>query len=153
VKQQNLLYGPSLESASAVSGVDYMLIQLEIRQERDDWDQLTSISEPFARAIEALGQIDPTTGQPKLAEADAFVRSAAIAALNSADLTSADRMRVARAIRERFKAYREALEPKDPKHPERDSRAFMLPPTMLDVARSARGMSGEEITVQELLRD
>jgi hypothetical protein len=52
------LQGPNIESARELSGVDYVLIQLEIRRERDDWDQLTSISEPF-KAIEALGQLDP----------------------------------------------------------------------------------------------
>jgi hypothetical protein len=146
---RKLLHGPNIESARELSGVDYMLIQLEIRRERDDWDQLTSISEPFSKAIEALGQLDPATGEPKLAEADAFVRSAAVAALNSPDLTAVDRMRVARAIRKRFTSYREALEQ------ERAARAISLPraPTILDVAESARGMSREEVTVQELFRD
>ena len=47
-----------------------MLLRLETRQNRDDWDALTSMSEPWGKAIEALSQLD-ASGNPRLADAEA----------------------------------------------------------------------------------
>ncbi|MGH2618785.1 MAG: hypothetical protein ACRDJC_26450, partial [Thermomicrobiales bacterium] len=108
VKNGSLHYGSDAEQAAALSGVDYMLLRLETLPERDDWDGLAAINEPWKKAIDSLSQTDPS-GLPRLADAETFVRIAAVAALNSPDLTAKDRVRVAKAIQARFKEYKAAL--------------------------------------------
>ena len=142
VKDGALLSGPDAASAAPLADVDYMLLRLEIRAERDDWDSLTSIAEPFNKAFEALKQVD-ASGNPKLADADVFIRTAALAAVTSADLTDKDRIRVARAIRDRYNAYKDAVF---------GAKALEQPPapTMAEVARAARGLDTAPVTVGEL---
>ncbi|MCZ7543148.1 MAG: hypothetical protein M5R40_06240 [Anaerolineae bacterium] len=74
---------------------DHMLFFIEVREERDDWNQLTSIREPFQQAINALGDADET-------KADAFLRAAIVAALQSPELTKADRRRVVTVLKAEF---------------------------------------------------
>ena len=85
-----------------------MLLQLEIRAERDDWASLTNIADQFNNAFESLKQV-VVNGSPKLADADVFIRTAALAAVTSTDLTDKDRARVAKAIRDRYNTYKTAV--------------------------------------------
>lgn len=108
VKNDSLWAGSDLNSAQRLTGVDYMLLRLEIRKERDDWASLTTIADPFNKAFEALKQVD-AMGKPKEADADVFITSAALAAVTSQDLTDTDRIRVAKAIRQRYTDYKAAV--------------------------------------------
>ena len=108
IKDSKLMYGADPATAQELAGVNFMLLRIETRHSRDDWDALTAISEPFAKAINALSQVD-AAGNPNVANAEVYVRSAAAAALGSPDLTVKDHVQVARAIRDRYTQYKAAL--------------------------------------------
>jgi hypothetical protein len=144
-----LQVGEDAASAQPLAGVDFLLLRLETRSSRDDWDSLSSIHGPFARAIEALGQTD-TSGQPKVADADAYVRSAAVAALASPDLTDTDRFQVARAIADRYKAYKTALGLDGGSAAVSKGLAFVTPPTLAEVARQASTYDAHPTTLGDL---
>ena len=84
----------------AFTADDYLLLRLEKRSERDDWEGLSTIMDPFSVALSALGD-------GARSRADALLRVAIVAVLNSPELTTADRRRVGTALRDRFQ---EALE-------------------------------------------
>jgi hypothetical protein len=160
VKNGSLHYGADLASATPLTGVDYMVLRLETLPQRDDWDGLAVIAEPWQRAIDALSQTD-ASGNPRVADADTFVRVAAVAALNSPDLTAQDRMRVARAIRDRYVEYKGALgleastggaaEAAPPVAADLARR--VTPPTLAAVAREARDLKAEPVSIGELFGD
>ncbi len=160
VKNGSLLYGLDADRATALTGVDYMLLRLETLPQRDDWDSLATINEPWKKAIEALSQTD-ASGMPRVADAETFQRVAAVAALNSPDLTEKDRTRVAKAIRDRFTEYKAALGLATetaaggtafgtvPTAAE-VARAAASPPTMASVAAAARHLDATPVTIGEL---
>jgi hypothetical protein len=101
---------------------------------------------------------------PRVADADTFVRVAAVAALSSPDLTAKDRTRVAKAIRVRFQEYKAALGLDteaapgetsfgEPKSAAEVARAMAHPPTMAQVAASARHFDPTPVTAGELFGD
>jgi len=81
-----------------IEGQDYMLFRIERVEERDDWDQLLPIAEPFRRAVEALAE----PGEEGITRGRSLLRAAVVTALASPDLTQADRIRVAKALKQRF---------------------------------------------------
>lgn len=142
IKDSKLLFGADLAKSRELTGVDFMLLRVETRRSRDDWDAFTSISEPFAKAMNALTQLD-ATGNPNVADAAAFIRAAAVAAMISPDLTAKDRVQVARAIRDRYNEYKAAvLGERGLKAPE--------PPVLADVACTAHEMDTSPTTVGQL---
>jgi hypothetical protein len=142
IKESKLLYGTSLSTAQEMAGVDYMVLRIETRRYRDDWDSLGSINDPFKKAIEALTKLD-VNGNPQVAEAEAFIRTAAAGALTSPDLAARDRAQVARAIWERYKEYKASL------FGERGLEA-PTPPTLTEVALTARLMDASPLMPEEL---
>lgn len=90
-----LRYGDTAASSQPLTGFTYMLFRIESRTERDDWAALTTIAAPFDNAVKALGD-----GEAQKAEA--LFKTAIVAALQSPDLTRADRSRVVKAMRESF---------------------------------------------------
>jgi hypothetical protein len=100
VVDDELRYGNTIETSTPLTGYDYMLFRLERRDERDDWDSLTSIQKPYERAIEMLEA-------GNMEQAEAFIRAAKAAAFTAKELTAkVDRRRV---IDQLEKAYQEAL--------------------------------------------
>jgi len=81
---------------------DFMLLHVEMRETRDDWNELASISKPYTAAIDALGDQDE-------ARADAQVRLALTAALKADELTKADRRRVVDSIKADYEAAKGTL--------------------------------------------
>lgn len=152
VKNASLHYGLDAEQATPLTGVDYMLLRLETLPERDDWDALATINEPWTKAMEALSQTD-ASGNPRLADADTFVRVAAVAALNSPDLTAKDRTRVAKAIRDRYREYKAALGLDTETAPGGTSFDAAQPPTFAAVAASSRHLDPTPVTAGELFGD
>jgi hypothetical protein len=145
VKDGALLAGTDANTARPLAAADYMLLRLEIRPERDDWDSLTSIADPFNKAFEALKQVD-ASGNPKLRDAEIFIRTAALAAVTSTDLTAKDRVRVAKAIRERYSNYKEAVfGAKGLEQPEA--------PTLAEVGRASRAFDPSPVSVGELFSE
>lgn len=101
VKKGQLCHGASLAAATPLAGFTYMLFRIEARSERDDWDQITSIAEPFDKAIQALPKDE--------AQAKEYLRTAIVTAWQSPDLTRLDRRRVAKLIHDEFEAARQSL--------------------------------------------
>ena len=95
IVNDRLRYGNNAAHSQPLKGYTYMLFRIESRVERDDWSSLSSIAEPFNKAIEALG-----AGETE--KAQSFLRTAIVVALQSSDLTRADRNRVVKAIKEAF---------------------------------------------------
>jgi hypothetical protein len=147
VKESMLLYGPDSNRAQPLTGVDYMLLRIETRKERDDWNALTSISDPFNKAMNALGQVD-TSGNPKVVDADVYIQSAAATALASPDLTTQDRPRVARAIRDQYKKYKDAL-----LGGTWDALTAPVVPDLNTVGTLARNLDASPIRVGELFKE
>ncbi|WP_437513967.1 hypothetical protein [Sorangium sp. So ce1099] len=78
-----------------LTGFDYILLRLELFTERDDWDQLTSIAEPYAAMLDALGEENK-------GKAESSLRQAIVAALKAPELTQADRRRIPEALKKRY---------------------------------------------------
>lgn len=95
VKDDRLHIGASADALQSLSGFAYMLFRIEKRADRDDWEGLTSIREPYDSALDALEQQDQQ-------RAETFIRTAIAKALQSPDLTQADRIRVARTLKEEY---------------------------------------------------
>jgi esterase/lipase superfamily enzyme len=98
-----LKYGSALPTATPLTGFHYMLFRVERRDQRDDWDALTAIQEPFRKAIETL-----SSGNN--AQAEIYLRQAKVAAFNSLELTeNVDKRRVVEQLQKRFDARAKAL--------------------------------------------
>jgi len=95
VVNDSLRYGNSKTDNQPLTGHTYMLFRIESRVDRDDWSSLSNISAPFGKALEALGSSE-------MEKAESFLRTAIVVALQSSDLTQADRTRVVKAIKEAF---------------------------------------------------
>jgi hypothetical protein len=74
---------------------DHLLLRLEGFEQRDDWESLTSIKQPFAEARRALSEQNSD-------RAAFYLRSALLRALEAPELTRADRRRVVDALKQRF---------------------------------------------------
>jgi hypothetical protein len=101
IVNDTLRVGDSLGGAAPYTARSYMLFKIEGRADRDDWEFLTTLNEPFQKAME-LAPTDP-------AQSDAALRQAILAAWRSPELVAADRPRVAKAIRERFEAFKKDM--------------------------------------------
>lgn len=102
VVNDRLRYGASANDSKPLSGRTYMLFKIENREERDDLDGLTNIREPFDQAISALTNEDAE-------RANTLLRVSIGAAMTSADLTKADRRRVAQALKEEFDSFKNTM--------------------------------------------
>ncbi len=142
IKDAALLVGEEANNARPLTGYDYMLLRLEVRRDRDDWDSLTSIADPFDKAFEALKQKDEN-GKPRVADADIYIQSSALAAVTSPDLTAMDRIRVAKEIHHRYEAYKDAV------FGGKDLMAVETP-TLTEVARKSRDLDATAVTIGEL---
>ena len=98
-----LRYGVASGDAKPLTGFNYMLFRLERRDERDDWDSLTAIRDPYNKAIEML-----QAGNTE--QADAFIRAAKAAAFLAPELTqNVDRRRVVKQIQQRYEEAKDDL--------------------------------------------
>lgn len=82
---------------------DHMLFRMEVFDRRDDWEQLTSIQEPFQSALAALH--DPQTA-PQAAQ---HMRTALLRAVKSPELTAVDKRRVVERLKEQYEAAKTAF--------------------------------------------
>jgi hypothetical protein len=75
----------------ALRGYNYMAFRIDTPQERDDWDSLSSIEEPYLTAIEqlqsALAEPDPEKQKTLMTEADRRLGAAKLAAFRAKELT------------------------------------------------------------------
>ena len=96
VVDDQLHKGSSLDTCQELKGHTYMLLRIDAPEDRDDWEELMAIQEPYQKAVEAL------INDNKPQEADAYLRKAVTTALFSPDLTRAHRSAVARRLIEQF---------------------------------------------------
>lgn len=107
VKNDRLHYGPTAAAATALTGYDYALFRLDALAERDDYQALTAIGEPYQAAIDALSasiqEPDPQKQKDKLLEAERLLGAAKLAAYKSKELTfKAGRRQVIEALQKGF---------------------------------------------------
>jgi hypothetical protein len=95
VEREQLRYGPTRNESDPFQKCDYMLFRLETFEERDDWESLTDIYEPFQNARRALVDLEDD-------KARFYLRTAMVKALEAPELTTADRRRVVATLKERF---------------------------------------------------
>jgi hypothetical protein len=96
VINDRLQYGDSADVSKQLTGYNYILVRIEHRETRDDWDSLTSIQTPYQNALNAL-----QTGS--LEQAQVHLKTAIAGALVAPELTKkVDRRRVVEALRARF---------------------------------------------------
>ncbi|HET7231428.1 MAG TPA: hypothetical protein VFJ16_15575 [Longimicrobium sp.] len=94
VKNGGLHYGDTLAAARPLDGYDSMLLRLESAIARDDFLSFEEFGKLLKEAIRE--------GLRDRARGDAIIQTALVAAYESPDLTNADRLRVARALREEY---------------------------------------------------
>jgi len=104
VIKSELRQGTGLASGQSepYEGADFMLLRIEMRDARDDWNELTSIAVPRKAALAALNDNDQT-------KADAQQRLALLAAFQAPELTSTDRRRVVELLKAEFKEAKDAF--------------------------------------------
>jgi len=78
-------------SGKPVTGHSYMLLRIESRTERDDWNQLSAITAPMEQMRDAMNDHN-------IDKAKDHLRAAKRAALGSADRTRLDARRVAKSL-------------------------------------------------------
>ena len=98
VRDGHLCLGPDVATAEQLTGHDYMLFRIESRahRETDEWEQLTSINQPWKDALRHLQAMQPDKAVDSM-------RLAIYATQTSADLTTRDRNEVIRRLKERFR--------------------------------------------------
>jgi hypothetical protein len=107
VKNDTLCRGANLASAKPIQGRDYILLRIDAMSQRDDWEDLTSIKEPFMQAIEmlnaALNEPAPDKQKGMVEEAQRRLGAAKLAAYRSKDLTKVvGRRQVVDALQRKF---------------------------------------------------
>lgn len=105
VRDLQLCEGPSLDDNKPFEEFDHLLLRVEVLTDRDDWDKLTFIDEPFQQALDALQGGDDEAQK----KADLFMQTALRRILKSPDLTQADRTRVMVLLKEQYKSAKENL--------------------------------------------
>jgi hypothetical protein len=91
-------YDPTLNSP--FEDFNYMLIRIEITQDRPDWDELEFIKTPLVKMDEALYLQDESN-------AKRYLGQIFLAAQHAPELTKADRNRVLRLAQEHYKQTKE----------------------------------------------
>jgi hypothetical protein len=107
VKNDKLCRGTSLANSQQLNGQNYVLFRIDALAQRDDWDELTVIKEPFQLAIDmlnaALGEPDPDKQKSMVEEAKRRLAFAKLAAYKSKDLTKvAGRRQVTDSLQRKF---------------------------------------------------
>jgi len=110
VRENRLLYDGGL-----LTGYDYMLLQIESRSERDDWElsYIDNLMDKIANAY-AFG---------KTGEAKTFQEALKVAVFDSNDFTFKDKVRVLRAIARRIEILRQPFFQSDENGNDSDRRA------------------------------
>jgi hypothetical protein len=92
ITPEGIRYGASARSADPLDPQDYLLLEIEVAETRDDWESISYLSKPFLAALDARDEGNEDKANLLLAQA---IR----AARHSVDLTQNDRKRVAEALR------------------------------------------------------
>ncbi len=132
VKGGKLFSGADLNGAQELTGVDYMLLRIETREHRDDWEMLQPLKEYYDQAKQALTpalSLVDDKRDAKIAEADLSMNRALGVILSSPDLTDEDRFTVLKSLKDHYAKVKDAL----------STRALRVPqlPTLTEIAEGA----------------
>jgi hypothetical protein len=105
VVKDQLREGKDAPGSTPFNRFDYMLLRFDIFSDRDDWDKLTYIDEPFQQALDALQD----GSEESTKKADFFFQTALRRVFKSPDLTKADQIRVIQALKDRYKQAKSAM--------------------------------------------
>lgn len=103
VIEDRLQYGDTAETSQALTGYNYLLLRIERRENRDDWDRMASISGPYQNVLNALqaGNVD---------QAQVHLKTAIAAVLAAPELTKkVDRRRVVEELRAKFEEDKKSM--------------------------------------------
>jgi hypothetical protein len=106
VVDKQLRTGDSLTKNDPFETFDHMVLRVEVFTDRDDYDKLSFIKDPFEEALNAL-PIDDDPASVK--KADMFMQTALRRVLQSPDLTQADRRRVVDLLKAQYRIAKEGL--------------------------------------------
>lgn len=81
---------------------DHLLLRIEVKTTRDDWETFPSISKPYKDCVDALAEQDESRAHEHL-------RAAVLAAFKAPELTQAQRRVVVDELRRRYATARESL--------------------------------------------
>ncbi|MGA2289058.1 hypothetical protein [Bradyrhizobium sp.] len=98
--------GGKPEDSKAFDEFDHIVLRVEILTERDDWQKLTFIDEPFQQALDALADGNDEESKKK---GDLFLQTALRRVLRSPDLTQADRTRVIPLLKDQYRLAKDGL--------------------------------------------
>jgi hypothetical protein len=103
VVEDHLQYGGTAETSKPLVGYNYILIRVERRDKREDWDDMPAIHGPYQNVLNALqtGNVD---------QAKVHLKTAIAAAVAAPELTKkVDRRRVVEALNTKFEDDRNLL--------------------------------------------
>jgi hypothetical protein len=106
-----------------LTGYNYLVFRIDTPAERDDWESLSSIEEPYQAAVEmlqsALTNPDPELSKNMLVEADRRLGAAKLAAFRAKELTKVvGRNQVIAALHDRYADAKKKLAPGAAEQPE-----------------------------------
>jgi hypothetical protein len=104
IKDQ-LREGATQKDNAPFSRCDFMLLRFDVFEDRDDWDKLTYIDDPYQQALDALQD----GSDDSVKKADYFMQTALRKVYKSQDLTQADRVRVTFALKDRYQQAQTSL--------------------------------------------
>jgi hypothetical protein len=105
VVKDKLREGAAMKGSVPFERFDFMLLRFEVFADRDDWDRLTYIDEPYQQALDALQD----GSDDAVKKADFFLQTVLRRVFKSQDLTQADRVRVVAALKDRYKEAKNLL--------------------------------------------
>lgn len=116
VKNDRLFSVTDLPRERQIEQYSYMLLRVDVVDERDDYQSLSSIAEPYQSAIASLDaaarEADPQKQEEKVREAERFLGAAKVAAFKAKELTiRTGRRQVIEALQKAFDEAKELLAP------------------------------------------
>jgi hypothetical protein len=97
-----LRIGNNEANSRPFEGFDHMLLRVEVREERDDWQQLSTIDDAYRKVQDALLLLEED-------RAKTLFRETLHRVLQTPELTKADRRRVTMALKDEFQKDQEEL--------------------------------------------
>lgn len=102
--QLRLGTAPTTAASAPIKGFDYILLECEVFEERDDWDSFKAIMDPFQLALDALAEpsANDEAEKAKVKLAEDRLLPALRVVQKTPELTQTDRRRVIDVLKERF---------------------------------------------------
>ncbi len=138
--QLRLGTAPTTAASSPLQGFDYILLECEVFEERDDWDSFKAINEPFQLALDALAEpsANAEAEKAKIKLAEDRLLPALRAVQKTPELTQADRRRVIDVLKDRFAQGKQDLNVKGLYANSQLTLAQLIKQSPIDIAEAVR---------------